>query len=258
MKLEFFPFTCGTWISNKGTMDNVSWGEYYQSPNPMFAFRHPKGVVLFDTGVNIKGVRDPLNWWGAFVSDITMNITPDDELPTQLARVGIGPEEVKYVVMSHLHIDHVGAMTSFPEATFIVRQSELRFAWWPQPSMRLVYPFNDLRDTRNFTYLELPDGKDFDIFGDGSLVCIHTPGHTPGHQSLLAAIPGYDKKILLCQDACYLRYNLGGNQYSSGLMWNVESWYHSLSLLQHYERLGCELWTGHDMDDWKRHIEAFR
>ena len=254
MDMTFHPFTCGHWISDKGTMDGASWGERYRSPNPMFAFRHPKGVVLLDTGVSSRGLEDPVGWWGSFVTNIGMEITEEDHVVNQLARVGIAPDEVRYVVMSHLHIDHLGEMSCFPKAIFVVRQSELRFAWWPHQSMRSAYPFNDLTLTRGLDYLELPDSVDFDLFGDGALTCIHTPGHTPGHQSLLVHLPDRENPLLLCQDACYLRFNLEGNPYSTGLMWNVEAWFASLARIRHYERTGCDIWTGHDLDDWEKNL----
>lgn len=257
MNMTFHPFTCGTWVSDKGTNDNVSWGVRYKSPNPMFAFRHPKGVVVYDTGVGSRGLADPVGWWGDFVRNIDMDITPDDHIVRQLERAGIARDEVKFVIMSHLHIDHLGEMSCFPDATFVVRQSELRFAWWPHASMRPAYPFNDLKATRDLQYLELPDGVDFDLFGDSSLTCVHTPGHTPGHQSLLVRLPDYDRPIALCQDACYLRDNLEGKPYSTGLMWNVDKWYSSIERLKHYGRIGYELWPGHDMEAWLENTRHF-
>ena len=92
-----------------------------------------------------------------------------------------------HVIMSHLHIDHAGEMTSFPKAQFIVRTSELSYGWWPSMHQRYTYAFNDLKDTRFYNYLELPDIVDFDLFQDGSLICIATPGH----QSLIVKLQNF-------------------------------------------------------------------
>ncbi|MDR2391276.1 MAG: N-acyl homoserine lactonase family protein [Planctomycetota bacterium] len=254
--MKMYPFSCGSYVIDRGILDNASWGEPYEHPIPMFAFRHPRGVVLFDTGHNHRGLADPRKWYGKSVDGfLEIRVTEEDCLPRQLARAGIDPSEVTHVVLSHLHIDHAGEMTSFPDAQFLVRASELPFAWWSAPNQRNSYIFNDLKDTREYNYLELPDDADFDLFGDGSLVCIHTPGHTPGHQSFLVRLPGHEKRIALCGDACYGPSNLGGALPNSGVLVDVPRWYRSIQRLRHLENCGCELWFGHDMEDWRAKTE---
>lgn len=258
MSMRMHPFSAGTYVVDRGIMDNISWGNSYEHPNPMFAIRHPRGVVVFDTGHNHRSLADPRAWYGKQFDKIEkINVTEEDCLPAQLRRVGIDPAEVTHVVMSHLHIDHSGEMESFPQAKFIVRASEMSYAWWPARHMRGTYVVNDLINTRHFDYLELPDVVDFDLFEDGSLVCVHTPGHTPGHQSLVVRLPDYDKPMVLCADACYTPFNLEGNQYTSSLMWNVQAWFHSIQKLKHLSEKGYELWYGHDMEEWKARIKAF-
>ncbi|MCC8181356.1 MAG: N-acyl homoserine lactonase family protein [Planctomycetes bacterium] len=258
MKMQFHPFTSGTYVVNRGIMDDISWGERYEHPIPMFAIRHPKGIVVFDTGHNHRGLVNPQQWYGKSIANFhAINISEEDCLPAKLKSVGIDPADVTHVVMSHLHIDHAGEMESFPKATFIVRASELRYAWWPALNQRYTYVFNDLKETRFFEYLELRDGVDFDIFGDGTLVCIHTPGHTPGHQSLIVRLPDNDRPMLLCADACYTPFTLQDNPYCAGLMWNLDEFYRSLSLLRHYRDTGYELWYGHDMAEWQERIKPY-
>lgn len=257
MKIRFHPFTSGTYVVDRGSMDNINWGTKYRHPNPMFVIEHPKGIVLFDTGNNHRGVDDQEKWFGKSMDPDKMFVPADECMPARLKSLGIAPKDVRYVVMSHLHIDHAGEMMTFPDAKFVARHSELSYAWWPAPHMRYTYVFNDLKDTRYFDYLELPDGSDFDLFGDGSMVLIHTPGHTPGHQSLILTLPDYDRPIILCQDACYTRFNLEGHPYSGGLMWNTEKWFHSIQRLQHFERIGHEIWFGHEMESWLENSKKF-
>ncbi len=199
------PFSCGSYVVDRGVLDNAHWGERYEHPIPMYAFRHPRGVVVFDTGHSHRGLEDPVAWYGekTLAGFLDIRVREEDCLPAQLRSVGIEPEEVTHVILSHLHIDHAGEMASFPDALFVLRASELPYAWWSPPNQRNSYIMNDLLPTRNFRYLELPDGLDFDLFGDGSLVCVHTPGHTPGHQSLLARLPERGRTLVLCGDACY-------------------------------------------------------
>ena len=250
MKMRFHPFSSGTLIVDKGSLDNASWGVPYEHPNPMFAIRHPKGAVVFDTGMNHRALADPAGWWGKSIASIKVRLTEADCLPAQLGRVGIAPGEVKYVVMSHLHMDHSGEMCSFPGATFVVRRSELPYAWWPARNQRYTYCFNDLVGTREFDFLDIADGVDFDLFGDGSIVLVHTPGHTPGHQSMIVTLPDYDRPLLLCQDACYMRANFERNPFSLNLMWNAERWYQSVERIRFLASLGHEIWFGHEMESW--------
>lgn len=256
--MEMYPFTCGSYVIDRGILDNVSWGTPYEHPIPMFAFRHPKGVVLFDTGHNHRGLADPRGWYGKSMDGfLDIRITEDDCMPRQLRKVGIDPSEVTHVILSHLHIDHAGEMTSFPDALFVVRAAELPFAWWPTPNQRGSYILNDLKDTREYRYLELPDELDFDVFGDGSLVCVHTPGHTPGHQSLVVRLPDYGRPLVVCGDACYGEANLRGTLPNSGVLVDVRQWWHSIQKLRWLENLGCELWFGHDMENWRERVAEY-
>jgi N-acyl homoserine lactone hydrolase len=131
----------------------------------MFAIEHPKGLVLFDTGPLVDN-------WPDFVRN-DVETTPEQRADRQLARLGYAPEGVKYVVLSHMHLDHCGGMTLFPDATFIVRKRELRAAWWPE-SFEGGYVFNDCKDTRGYRYLQPRDDEEVDLFFDGSVVCIDT------------------------------------------------------------------------------------
>ena len=256
--VRLHPLTSGTFVVDKGTLNNHDWGVPYEHPNPMYVMEHRKGVVLFDTGLNHRGLGDPRAWWGETISGIEMRVSEKDCLPAQLGNLGMKLEDIDYVVMSHLHIDHAGEMESFPNATFIVRSSELKFAWWADPHMRHVYILNDLKNTRGFHYVELPDALDFDLFDDGSIVCIHTPGHTPGHQSAVVDVEGRDSKIIFCGDACYLTENLDYKVYSANLIWNTEAWCQTIGRLKMLKHQGYDLWLGHEMEDWQRHTAGLR
>ncbi len=257
MKIRFHPFTSGTLVVNKGTLNNKDWGIPYEHPNPMFAVRHPKGVVVYDTGMNGQGIADPAAWWGESIKGVEVRLKPSERLPEQLKAVGIDPEEVKFVVMSHLHIDHVGEMHSFPKATFLVRRSELSYAWWPGRNQWHTYCFKDLLGVRDFNYVEIPDTVDFDLFGDGVLVMVHTPGHTPGHQSLAVTLPDYDRPLFLCQDACYMKENLDGASYGAGLLWCAEEHFKTIERIRFYQNIGYEIWFGHEMESWAAQAAKF-
>jgi N-acyl homoserine lactone hydrolase len=159
----------------------------------------------------------------------------DETLRRQLDRIGVRPEDVTWVAVSHTHGDHVGNVESFPKSKFLVQRPEYELARSSTPD-----PFAEVR---NF---ELLSG-DHDVFGDGSVMLISTPGHTPGHQSLLAKLPNTGA-LLLTGDLVHFRY-----------MWDhkvVPSFNfdraRSLASIDRVERLvaehGAQLWIGHDKD----------
>jgi len=202
-------------------------------PILMFLIEHPKGLVLFDTGVDTDVEGDPF-----------LDTTPDRRIDRQMARLGYRTEDVRYVVMSHLHLDHVGCMPLFPHSAFIVRRQELRAAWWPDAYER-GYDFALLLKTRGLTYLQLADGEAFDVFGDGSLICIDTKGHTEGHQSLALTLPR-SGKIVLAGDAAQVDENLN-DSVPPGMCWDNQWSVDSIRKLRHMKALGALVILGHEL-----------
>ena len=84
-------------------------------------------------------------------------------LDRQITALGYKMSDIKYVVISHLHLDHTGYMHAFPNAKFLIMADEIRYAYWPEPHLRDVFVFKDIVPTRGFDWLEL--NGDFDIFG---------------------------------------------------------------------------------------------
>jgi glyoxylase-like metal-dependent hydrolase (beta-lactamase superfamily II) len=157
---------------------------------PIYAYliEHPKGLVLVDTGQNYA-LRDAN----------TLTDEGADILP-KLAVLGYRPDDIRYVVMSHLHLDHSGYMNDFPNSTFIVRKEELRAAWWPE-ACEGGYVFPTYEKTRKYSFIEPLDGEDYDVFMDGSVVLIDTRGHSRGHQSVVVGLENRGKTVLVCDAA---------------------------------------------------------
>ena len=202
-------------------------------PILMFVIDHPQGLVVFDTGIDNDAEQPPI-----------VDAAPELRIDRQLRRLGYDPEAVKYVVVSHLHLDHVGGMPLFPEATFVVRRQELRAAWWPD-AYEHGYDFDLLLKTRRLTYLQVPDGIDFDLFGDGSLVCIDTKGHTEGHQSLVVNLP-QSGTVVLAGDAAQVDDNLA-YKVPPGMSWSSQLAVQSIDRLLHLRRQGALLILGHEL-----------
>ena len=90
--------------------------------------------------------------------------------------LGYKLEDVTHVVISHLHMDHIGGMYMFPNAKFFVGAGELPYAYWPAKYARSIFCLNDIMPARGFDWIELD--QDTDLFGDGRLQMFITPGHT--------------------------------------------------------------------------------
>lgn len=209
-------------------------------PDIFFLIAHPKGLALFDTGLNLD------HWPAQVKKSITQR--PEQLVDKQLMKLGYAPADIKYVVMSHLHSDHAGGMSLFPDATFVVRKAELRAAWWPE-RFQWAYTLQDYRDTRGFRFIELDDHEDFDLFGDGSLVCIDTKGHTQGHQSVVVRLPN-SGTVVLPADAADMQEILDEGSIP-GVVWNAEAATRAVRKVQHLRREGAFVITGHDPEQFK-------
>ena len=116
------------------------------------------------------------------------------KLSVQLQQLGLEPSKIKFVAISHSHGDHVGNVAMFPQSTLLVQKAEYE---WPSPTGGPRFPAG--------VQAKLLEG-DYDVFGDGSVILISTPGHTPGHQSLLVKLPKTGA-LLLPGDAVHFREN---------------------------------------------------
>lgn len=190
---------------------------------------HPKGLVLVDTGQKSGGPA---------IVDV------EDVVTVRLKQLGYTPDDIKYVIMTHLHIDHAAYMTEFPNATFIVRKEELRAAWWSEKSER-GYVYEHYRDTRDFKFYEPLDDEGFDLFMDGTIVCIDTKGHTRGHQSVVLNLKESGKMIIV-GDAASFAENLD-NDIQPGTCTNTWFAMQSLQKLKHLRECGYKLLYGHDV-----------
>ncbi|HSS27072.1 MAG TPA: N-acyl homoserine lactonase family protein, partial [Usitatibacter sp.] len=142
-------------------------------------------------------------WDTGFAADAGAT-APKETLPQQLAKVGVTPEDVKFVGISHYHGDHSGGAAQFPEATLLIGKGEWDVLTSPKPLPGATPAL--------FKHWLTDNGKlelvllDKDIFGDGSVVMLATPGHTPGHHSLLVKLAKMGP-VILTGDAVHFREN---------------------------------------------------
>ncbi|MDQ2912063.1 MAG: N-acyl homoserine lactonase family protein [Chloroflexota bacterium] len=158
--------------------------------------RTGEGVVLFDTGLHPVHIDRPDATYGP-QSSVKPVMSRDDAIVPRLASIGVRPDDVAIVVNSHLHFDHAGNNGAFPKATFIVQGDHLAFAKG-KPNFPGVY-----WDIPELTYLPV-SGRTRVARG---LEVVPTPGHAPGHQSLVVDLPETGR-VVLSGDAAFTRENL--------------------------------------------------
>jgi glyoxylase-like metal-dependent hydrolase (beta-lactamase superfamily II) len=217
-------------------------------PVPFFLIRHAQGDVLVDGGNPLAVARDSHAHWGALADVFEVHMTEEEHCVAQLRRLGVGPDSVGHVVQTHLHIDHTGALGHFPNATIIVHARELAAARASEDPLASGYVRKD------YERPELrwrPAEGELDLFGDGTVRLLETPGHSAGHMSLLLELEETGP-VLLTADAIDNRAQWEGREHPRALF-SREQASRSLERLRELARqTDALLLLGHDADDWSR------
>lgn len=154
---------------------------------PCFLIKDPKGWMLWDLGLGDQYINHPHK-----DDKLGVVFTVPVSLADQLKKIGLTPKDIKFVGISHAHLDHVGNLSLFPNATFIMQQAEYDYIEKkPVPMGILDNTYTFLKDKHKI----LLNG-DYDVFSDGAVKILSTPGHTPGHQSLEVILPNKGTVIL--------------------------------------------------------------
>lgn len=182
-------------------------------PIPVFLLEHPTaGKLLIDTGLAPATALNPraaLGWLGDRVYTIRMK--PEQAAPAQLRELGIDPGEISTVILTHLHLDHAGSISEFPQATFVTTTDEWESAFAARGFQRgyIKRQFSHAFDYRLIDYGRdavnsfASFGRAFDLLGDGSIMLVSTPGHSAGHQSVILRTAAGE--VLVCGDAAYMK-----------------------------------------------------
>ena len=207
---KLFRLDCGRSLANDESVwtpgENV--GRSIEFSSTCWLIKHGSEWLLWDAGVPESAHNDPRGW-STLAKLIVYHL--DKTLTDQLAEIGLKPRDIARVAISHTHGDHIGNISLFPNSTILMQQAE--YSWinsddGPNDNVnQLMALARKLLGTpKNF---QLIDG-DTDVFGDGSVTLVSTPGHTPGHQSLLVHLKN-SGFIILSGDVVHSEENFEKN-----------------------------------------------
>lgn len=178
--IKLYVFDCGHFeVSDMSVFDRDGAydGQSGALVDSCFLIRHPNGDLLWDTGL-----PDAIHDQPDGVTQPPFHVTMPKTLKGQLAELGLTPEDIELLALSHSHFDHVGNANDYAGSTWIVERAEYTFMFSDKARAN-EQNFAAYSALENAEKVEI-DG-DWDVFGDGSIRIISTPGHTPGHASLL-------------------------------------------------------------------------
>jgi N-acyl homoserine lactone hydrolase len=203
--------------------------------DPCFLIVHPKGTLLWDTGLNDAVYNRP-EGGGPKHDKIAKS------LRSQLAQIGYQPAGITYLAISHAHGDHSGNANDYAASTWIVQKAERDFMFRGDiAAISTAKPdqYDKLKDSKKIVI----DG-DYDVFGDGTATLIATPGHTPGHQCLLVRLPKTGP-VLLTGDL----YHFPGERefHTVPRNDNAETVASRAKIEALLKKTGAQLWIQHDI-----------
>ena len=203
---KLYRLDCGHSLANDESVwtpgENV--GRSIEFSSTCWLIKRGSEWVLWDTGVPQTTMNDP-NGWSTLPKLIVYHL--DKSITGQLAEIGLKASDITYVALSHTHGDHIGNVVLFPNSTVLMQRIE--YTWISSPDG----PNDNVNQLKALARkllgtpkkLQLVDG-DTDVFGDGSVTLISTPGHTPGSQSLLVHLKN-SGFIILSGDVVHLERN---------------------------------------------------
>jgi glyoxylase-like metal-dependent hydrolase (beta-lactamase superfamily II) len=230
---KLYVLNCGEGVAG----DISRWSPGVNEGKPMdfvdtcYLIKHAQGWFLWDTGISDA------------VAAMPNGLAPTDPkaiywhrpktLAAQLDQVGVKPGDIKAMAVSHTHPDHIGNVELFPSAMLYVQKAEYE---WPgannEPRFKPGHPVTKLEGDR-------------DVFGDGGVIILSTPGHTPGHQSLLVKLPKTGA-VVLSGDAAHFRDNWDNRRVPS-INFNKEQTLASMQkIADTLAKEHAQLWINHD------------
>jgi N-acyl homoserine lactone hydrolase len=228
----------------------VNVGKQMDFSDNCYLIRHARGIMMWDAGYSDAVAALP----NGLDTPLSVARLPRT-LASQLAEIGVAPTQITHLAFSHTHSDHVGNANLFTSATLYMQEPEYDAAFGPNAA-KFNFVATNYDKLRANPVVKLKG--DHDVFGDGSVLIISTPGHTLGHQSLLVRLPKTGP-VLLSGDAVHFQDNWEQRRVPAFNFNKDES-------LKSMERIStllasnkAQLWINHDKAQSERipHAPAF-
>ncbi len=233
-------------------------------PIHAYLLEHPKeGLTLVDAGICAEQAHHHQQYYRGVLrfvlDDDEYSQEPAETLAEQLKRIGFRSDDVRTVILTHLHEDHVGGLRNLPKAKVVVAKTEWNarrmkmFGFIPmfyEPSYSSVEQWEMVNfDSGAFHTFD----RSQDLFHDGSVILLPTPGHTPGHTSALVEMGGY--QLLITGDCLYTLRHLAARQVQAVRLSSAmgDQQVHSIDRIVGLKRLlpGLHLLPGHDHTEYQ-------
>jgi glyoxylase-like metal-dependent hydrolase (beta-lactamase superfamily II) len=250
--IRLYMFECGTLKCQEQNIKMNAPHGPYEIPVPWFLITHPAGNVVIDGGNAAECAADAKGHWGAITEVYWPTMTPEQACVPQLEAADIDPASVRWILQSHLHLDHtgaVGAVESFPNAQVLATRTEYEYAHSPDWFADGGYIRADYVKP-GVPWVLLEEHEDgYDLYGDGVIRMWQSPGHAPGHQSFEVTLPN-SGSMLLTVDAAYTMDHWNEQALPGFLASTVDTVRSVRKLHRIAERSGSTVVTGHDPDVW--------
>lgn len=233
--VKVFAFVCGIEWADWAIFDPLEErvGTKVKAPDFLYVVDHPSGLVVVDSGVSPDFARE--------FGEPAIILREDDSVVRKLESIGAKPSDVYCVIQTHLHYDHAGGLLSLPDARVLVQRRELEFARNTPSYQQGSY---DPRCYSHEVHWEVIDGE-LDLFDDGLVRLIPTPGHTPGHQSVLVSLE--EAPVLLAGDIHYSLEKMRERRLPA-IVWSPDAMLESWELAERLEReAGARVLISHEL-----------
>jgi N-acyl homoserine lactone hydrolase len=245
----------------KGLGIGVPKDRWVTAPIVAFLVEHPgAGAVLIDTGFHASVATSPRSNLGRMGALLYRGIemTPEQSVAGQLRARGMQPSDVRTVIMTHLHPDHASAIVDFPDATFLLSDVEWEAA--AEGGQRQGYMKSQFDHGFDYRLLDFDSdaansfsgfARSLDVFGDGSVRVLFTPGHTLGHMSV--ALQTAKGEVLVAGDAIFMHRTLDEEHLPFALP-DEHLFRRSLRELKQYRKETPDslIIPGHDWEAWQK------
>jgi N-acyl homoserine lactone hydrolase len=212
-------------------------------PVPCFLVVHPKGTLLWDTGVIPDAdVEKAAPKAALYDVNPVSHAVVSKTLKSQLAALGYAPADITFVAVSHAHKDHTANLNEFASSTWLVRPAERGFMF--KPNNERVEPkfYGQLEHGKSISM----DKDEYDVFGDGTVIIKAAPGHTPAHEVMVLTL-AKTGRVMVAGDLYHYDPERAFKRRPPDNEFNVEQSAASRVMIEEYlARTHTAIWIQHD------------